>query len=118
MASSDLAIPQNLVGPGSSPKILYVYFLLRLCSNYFETMRVDSEQSGNIDAATAALIAFCPDKTTRESLWFTYKNTKTKKDDKGEELGTLTASVMAIGELISYLSETLEFTETVTAGFL
>ena len=115
---SDLAIPQNLIGPGSSPKILYVYFLLKLCTNYFETMRMGSDQSGNIDAATAALIAFCPDKATRESLWNTYQTTKTKKTDKGEELGNLTASVFAIGELISYLSETLEFTETVTAGFL
>jgi hypothetical protein len=76
-------------------------------------MRIGADKTENIDAATAALIAFCPDKATRERLWNTYQ---TVKGEGGSN--TLTASVMAIGDLISYLSETLEFTENVIAGFL
>ena len=113
MPGSELPFSQAIAGPGASPKQLYVFFLLRLCSNYFETMRGNSDQAGNVDAATAALIAFCPDKGTRESIWRTYLSKK--KEDDGN---TMTASVMAVGELITYLSESLEFVETATAGFL
>jgi hypothetical protein len=111
MPASDGTLPQNLVGPGSSPKLLYVFFLLKLCTTYFDTMRDGSDHPMNVDSATAALIAFCPDKVTREKIWGVYTS---KKDSEGQ----ITASVMAVGELISYLSESLEFTETVTAGFL
>ena len=117
MAGSDTGIPQNILGPGASPKILYVFFLLRLCTNYFETMRAGSD-GGNIDAATAALVTFCPDREARERIWKLYEDTKAKKDADGNPVSQITASVMAVGDLISYLSETLEFTETVTGGFL
>ena len=107
VGSTDL--PQGLIGPGASPKNIYVFFLLNLCKNYFETMRGGDGE--NIVSATAALVAFCPDKKTREALWKTYTAEKEKAD-------TLTASVMTVGDLISYLSDTLEFTEKSTGGFL
>jgi hypothetical protein len=113
LMTGDMPSLQSLTGPGSSPKQLYVFFLLRLCSNYFETMRMSSGDMGNVDAATAALIAFCPDKGIREAIWNSYVNQK-KKDDGN----TMTASVNAVGDLITYLSESLEFVETATAGFL
>jgi len=75
-------------------------------------MKDASSSEINIDAATASLLAFCPDKTTREKLWTIY-NTEKKKVDSN----TITASVLAIGDLITYLSDTMEFTETATGGF-
>jgi hypothetical protein len=113
MAQGSADLPQGLIGPGASPKNIYVFFLLNLCKNYFETMRTDSDKAGSVDSATAALVAFCPDKKTREALWKTYTAEKEKSDGD-----TLTASVMTVGDLISYLSDTLEFTEKSTGGFL
>jgi hypothetical protein len=110
MVSPAFDIPQSLMGSQASPKALYIFFLLRLCSNYFETMRTTSDDTDSIDAATAALVAFCPDKKTRETLWVTYSTTKASEN-------TLTASVHTIGDLISYLSDTLEFLEKSTGGF-
>ena len=109
MPQGSTDLPMTVMGQGSSPKILYVYFLLNLCRDYFNTMRTG--QGGDIDAATAALVAFCPDKKERERIWKVYTSTKDRD-------GTTTASVMAVGELITYLSDTLEFTEKSTGGFL
>ena len=95
---------------GGSPKTLYVFFLLNLCSRYFEVMRAG--ETYDIDAATASLVAFCPDREKREELWKTYMIEKQKTNS------SVTASVLVVGDLISYLSEIMEFTEKSTAGFL
>lgn len=95
-----------------SPKSMYVFFLLSLAKNYFEVMRVASPHE-DIESATAALIAFCPNKTKREELWELYITRK-----EGSNKSILTASVYTIGDLISYLSETLEFEEESTGGLL
>lgn len=78
-----------------------------------------SKDEGTIEQVTAALIAFCPDKKTREGLWSQY--TELIKGDAGGSIGgssTVTASVMVVGALIDYLNDTLEFTEKSTGGFL
>lgn len=92
-----------------SPKGMYVYFLLALCRNYFETMKDGSTIS--IDSATAALIAFCPNREKRKELWDGYIKEKSHTN-------TTTSSVYAVGELVSYLSEVLEFEERSTGGLM
>jgi hypothetical protein len=95
---------------GGSPKTLYLFFLLNLCSRYFEVMRAGEQF--DVDSATASLVAFCPDREKREALWKMYVDEKTKTNS------SITASVLVVGDLISYLSEIMEFTEKSTGGFL
>ena len=106
----DLTPTNSLLG--GSPKGMYVFFLLALCKNYFECMRAGPE-SNDIEAATAALIAFCPNRAKREEIWAYYIKTRDE-----QQTSHLSASVYAIGELVSYLSETLEFEETSTGGLM
>jgi ribosomal protein L37E len=109
--------PQIDMGPTSSllqqgsPKGLYTYFILACCKNYFECMR-SGQDSFNIEYATTALIAFCPNRVKRQELWDRYQK------DKEDTHNTAYASVQTVGELISYLSEMLEFEEQSNAGIL
>ena len=96
-----------------SPKSMYVFFLLSLCRNYFEVMRVSSTEV-DIESATAALIAFCPNRTERERIWKLYLETR----DRKPRVTTTTASVTAVGELVSYLSLALDFEEESTGGLM
>lgn len=107
----DLTHTNTLLGSGS-PKAMYVFFLLSLCKNFFESMR-DDPSPKNIDSATLALVAFCPNRAERERLFEFYT-----KEKEGEQKNSLSASVKTVGELISYLSEKLEFEEEATGGFL
>jgi hypothetical protein len=109
----------SALSSGASPKGIYLIFLLNNATNYFLTMRT-SQDSGTIEQATAALISFCPDKEIREQLWQRYTNIITGVE-QGAPIGgssTVTASVLVVGDFISYLSNTLEFVEKSTGGFL
>jgi hypothetical protein len=109
----------SALSSGASPKGIYLIFLLNNATNYFLTMRT-SQDAGTIEQATAALIAFCPDKDIREKLWNRYTSIVTGQET-GAPIGgstVVTASVLVIGDFISYLSDTLEFTEKSTGGFL
>lgn len=112
---------QNTFGSMSSmasPKLLYTSFLLGMCRDYFALMlKPESDLSDKtIDKATAALIAFCPDKHTREALWEKYRNrTKSAEGDIGD---VATASIETIGDLIDFLTSVLDLSESATAGFL
>ncbi|MDD3645561.1 MAG: hypothetical protein PHR19_08550 [Bacteroidales bacterium] len=103
------------VSPIGSPRTMYTYFLLSLAHEYFTTMKNGESGDTNIDRATAALIAFCPNREMRENLWQFYS--EGKKDAYGNK-NLETASVHVIGELISYLNEVLEFEENVSGGVL
>jgi hypothetical protein len=94
-----------------SPKSMYVFFLLSLAKNYFES--AVSGQSGAIENATAALIAFCPNKPKRTELWGLYVKARDDPDNSG-----IAASVIAVGSLIDYLSEVLEWEEEAVGGVL
>jgi hypothetical protein len=107
----------SALSSGSSPKGIYLIFILNLANNYFLTMRT-SQDMGTIDQATAALIAFCPDDKKRKELWSEYDSLKSGDDTHIGGSSTVTASVMVIGNLVSYLSDTLEFTEKSSGGFL
>lgn len=98
---------------GGSPKVMYTYFLLSLARNYFEDMRAGD--TGSIERSTAALIAFLPNPTKRTELWNRYVK---ERDSSGYEERYIDASVHTVGELISYLSELLEFEEKSTGGLM
>lgn len=103
------------VSPIGSPRTMYTYFLLSLAHEYFTTMKSGDSGETNIDRATAALVAFCPNREMREHLWNFYS--ESKKDRYGNK-NVESASVHVIGELISYLNEVLEFEENVSGGVL
>lgn len=87
-----------------SPKDKFVDFFFNQFGCYTEVIR--SENSDEIlDKATAALLAICPDIKKREDLFSEY----TKEKAKGG--GISSASVTLAGNFMSYISETLEFTE-------
>lgn len=94
---------------GGSPKSMYTFFLLSLCRNYFEEMRAGDNPG--IERATAALIAFCPSRTKRDQLWELYIK-------KREGANATTASVHAVGEMVSYLNDMLEFEEKSNGGLM
>jgi len=107
---------QISTGEGSlingSPKSMYVFFLLKLCTNYFDVMRQSSSGDTDIESATAALVAFCPNRVERERIWKLYVETRDAQRNK------INASIMAVGELVSYLSDSLEFEEESTGGLM
>jgi hypothetical protein len=105
---------QNIPG-GGTPSQVYLLFVLSLCKTYFNS--VVSLDSRQIDGATAALISFVPDRETRNRLWTEYTQKKNQYESSGDT-NTLGASVFAVGEVVSHLSEVLEFTTTSSGAFL
>ncbi len=113
MTTEDNSI-QNIPG-GGTPSQIYLLFVLSLCKSYFNAVvTLDNRQ---IDAATAALISFVPDRETRNRLWDEYTKKKILYEGSGEP-STLGASVYAVGEVVSHLSDVLEFTTTSSGAFL
>jgi len=106
----DLTPTNSLLATGS-PKGMYTFFLLSLCKNYFETA-VNGADADTLERATGALVAFCPSTAERERIWKFYINNR----DSGTN--QFTASVLAIGELITYLSTVLEFEESSAGGLM
>ena len=104
--SIDLSLTNSLLAT-SSPKGMYVFFLLALCKNFFESARDNKD----MERPLTALVAFCPNRRERERIWLFYEDSKTKTN-------TFQASIMTVGELISYLSESLEFEESSTGGLM
>ena len=104
--SIDLSLTNSLLAT-SSPKGMYVFFLLALCKNFFESVRDNKD----MERPLTALVAFCPNRKERERIWLFYEKTK-------KETNTYQASILTVGELISYLSDTLEFEESSTGGLM
>jgi hypothetical protein len=119
ISSSNEPNLSSALSSGASPKGIYLIFLLNNATNYFFTMRT-SREAETIEQATAALLSFCPDKDIREKLWKRYTAIVEGREE-GAPIGgstVVTASVLVVGDFISYLSDTLEFTEKSTGGFL
>jgi hypothetical protein len=109
--SSD-ASPVALMG-GGSPKATYTFFLFKLCTQYFEVMLQSDLKAQNIDAATNALVSFCVNREKRQQLWDLYVT------ERGEDnRNTLAASAKTVGELMSYLGESLELEEEAIGGLM
>ena len=106
----DLTPTNSLLATGS-PKGMYTFFLLALCKNYFETA-VNGADADCLERATGALVAFCPSTAERERIWNFYI------DKRASGTNQFTASVLSIGELITYLSAVLEFEESSAGGLM
>jgi hypothetical protein len=98
---------------GGSPKIIYTIFLIGLCKSHFDSMEPDKMMAVNYK--TAALIAYCPSREKRDELWTMYSD---EVGDASDMSKVVSASVHAIGELMSYLNSVLEFETTSTAMIL
>lgn len=94
---------------GGSPKDYYLLEFFRLYEKYWDCL-VTADSDRVVDIATGLLHATCPDKSTREKLWITYVNEKKKGN-------AVNASILSVGDLYTYLSDTLEFTVKATGGF-
>ena len=94
---------------------MYTYFLLQLCKNLFEAINVsESEYSDKrVERATAALLAFLPNREMRERLWARFLELKAQPRQ-----GTFSACVYVTGDMISYLSDVLELETRSTGGLL
>ena len=101
----------NSVEPGA-PVDLYTFFLLRLCYEYYGSMG-DPTNRKALDARTASLISFLPDRQAREMIWAQYILDKGPQEDQ-----TLTASVHAVGNTMSYLAQVMDLTKSSWGGFL
>ena len=95
---------------GGSPKMMYTYFLLQRAGKYLDAMMNPDEI--DIEAATASLLAFCPDVKKRDEMFDSYVR---RKNDT--TVGKKTASILTIADFQAYLSEVLEFTEKSAGGF-
>jgi hypothetical protein len=101
---------------GGSPKIIYTIFLIGLCKSHFEAM--GSGSISIVNFKTAALIAYCPNRDKRDELWRTYSEESKMSGDPEQDMSKMvTASVHAVGELMSYLNTVLEF-ETVSTAMI
>jgi hypothetical protein len=110
MIQSDIANLASL----SSPKFIYVAFLLKLFSEFYSTVLTtdgttgDKASNSKIERALATLIAFVPGREKRIYLWDLYTIEKAKNNP-------FTASIMVLGEAVEYLSAALEFEEHAVA---
>jgi hypothetical protein len=107
-ASTDFTPTTELLG--GSPKMMYTYFLLNQCAKYLDAMKQPKDI--NVDTTTTSLLAFCPDIKRRDELFDAYISRK-----KDGNIGTVTASILTIGDFQAYLSEVLEFTEKSAGAF-
>jgi len=107
-ASTDFTPTTELLG--GSPKMMFTYFLLNQCAKYLDAMQQPKDI--NVDSATASLLAFCPDVPKRDQFWKDFVERK-----KDSEMGTITASILTVGDFQAYLSEVLEFTEKSGGAF-
>ena len=113
------ALSAGSISPSSgSPRDVYMYFLLSLCREYFT--QIKNADDATIDALTAGLVAFTPDREVREQLWREYLTTRTKysSDKTYQNNAHMSASVVVVGSLISYLNDAMEFTERSSGAFL
>ena len=101
----------SLTSSGGKPKDFYLLEFFRLYEKYWDDMRASQGESTAIDICTGLLIGSCPHKPTRERIWNEYLQVR---DTKGKS--SITASILASGEIWDYLSNTMEFTEEAYAG--
>lgn len=90
---------------------MYSAFLMVECHEYMAMMRETPETKiKNIDAGTAALIAMYPDRTKKKFLFDMYIQEKDKD-------GPVNASIRTISEMMSCLSDVMEWTQKSYMGF-
>lgn len=101
----------NLLQTGGSPKMLYTSFLLGIVREFFGLILTNKVDEDQIERGFTTLVAFCPEKAIRLQIWSEY----VKRRDKD---GKVSAAINSCGDLIDYLSVSLDLTETSEASFL
>ena len=104
MAFSDSSKGGPSALPNGTPKDKYVDFFFSQFAYYTSVVRENDENK--INNATVALMTICPDKEIRERLFKAYTE---KRNNSGGDIATASADLA--GDFMSYISETLEFTE-------
>lgn len=91
---------------------MYSAFLLVEAHEYMRLMRESPDIIKNIDAATAAYLAHFPDREIKRKLFDLYDAEKKKPNTN-----KITASINTISEMMSYLSDVMEWTQKSYQGF-
>jgi len=102
-------------GSGGSPSEIYLLHMLRLITKFFEA--AISLNPDQVEAGIAALVASIPDSDTRTALWEEYVKTRDELRYSGSG-STLSAAVVTLGKISSWLAENLEIVRYASAGML
>jgi hypothetical protein len=94
-----------------NPNLMYSAFLMVECHEYLAMMRENSDKIRSVDAGTGALIAMYPDRETKKRLQKMYL------DEKNNEGGAVNASILTVSEMMSCLSDVMEWTQKSYGGF-
>lgn len=97
-----------------NPNLMYSAFLLVECHEYLTMMRETSKKDLDIDAGTGALLAMYPDRGVKKKLQDMYVDLKADPKNEG---GKLNASILTISEMMSCLSDVMEWTLKSYQGF-
>jgi hypothetical protein len=97
---------------GGNPNLMYSAFLLVEAHEYMRLMRESPDLIKNIDAATAAYLAHYPDREIKRRLFDLYDAEKKKPNSN-----KITASINTISEMMSCLSDVMEWTTKSYGGF-
>jgi len=94
-----------------NPNLMYSAFLMVECHEYLAMMRENSDKARFIDAGTSALIAMYPDREIKKRLFAMYL------EEKPKDGGAVNASILTISEMMSCLSDVMEWTQKSYGGF-
>lgn len=94
-----------------NPNLMYSAFLMVECHEYLAMMRESSDKIRSVDAGTGALIAMYPDRGIKAKLQEMYLV------EKGKEGGAVNASILTVSEMMSCLSDVMEWTTKSYQGF-
>lgn len=97
-----------------NPNLMYSGFLFVEAHEYLAMMRENSDKIRNVDAGTGALLAMYPDREQKKKLQEMYLNLK---KDPSNEGGAVNASILTISEMMSCLSDVMEWTAKSYGGF-
>ena len=114
-----MAVPQinldSLTAMGGRPKDYYLVEFFRLYEKFWDTVVEHPEDTAVIDFATGLLLGTCTAKKKREELWNTYVEISTVGIN-GKKKTKTDAAVLTVGDLWTFLNDTMEFTEEGFAG--
>ena len=106
--TSIVSVAESVQG---NPNLMYSAFLMMECHEYMAMMRESSDKVKNVDAGTGALIAMYPDRAVKKKLMELYL------EEKQKDGGAVNASIITISEMMSCLSDVMEWTQKSYMGF-
>lgn len=110
--AKDASISSLMESTQGNPNTMFAMFLLSECHEYLAMMRESKTGTLNIDVGTASLLAMYPDRDIKKKLTEHYE---AEKRVPGNNVAT--ASVNTISEMMSCLSDVMEWTQKSYGGF-